>query len=90
MTVNQEPKKSQLRVTITRRIDKFFGALLHLPSTTITRTSVAEFVGPVPMGSPASTFGDEPTGATTTHWSNVYDTDSNQPKFWATSPARNR
>jgi len=83
VTVNQEPKKSQLRVTITRTIDNFFGGLLHLPSTTITRTSVAEFVGPVPMGSPANSFGDEPTGDTTTHWSNVYDTDGNQPKFWA-------
>ena len=83
VTVNQEPKRSQLRVTITRQINNFFGALLNLPSTTITRTSVAEFVGPVPMGSPASSFGDEPTGATTTHWSSVYDTDDNQPKFWA-------
>jgi Flp pilus assembly protein TadG len=83
VTVSQEQKRSQLRVTITREINNFFGALLRLPTTTITRTSVAEFVGPVPMGSPASTFGDEPTGDTTTHWSNVYGTDSNQPKFWA-------
>jgi len=83
VTVSQEPKHSQLRVTITREIKNFFGALLHLPSTTITRTSVAEFVGPVPMGSPASTFGNEPTGATTTHWSNIYNTDDNQPEFWA-------
>jgi Flp pilus assembly protein TadG len=83
VTVNQEPKKSQLRVTITRTVDNFFGALLRLPRTTITRTSVAEFVGPVPMGSPANSFGDEPTGATTQHWSEIYDQDDNQPQFWA-------
>jgi Flp pilus assembly protein TadG len=83
VTVTQEPRPSQLRVTITRTIDNFFGALLRLPRTTITRTSVAEFVGPVPMGSPANSFGDEPTGATTEHWSEIYDQDDNQPQFWA-------
>ena len=44
---------------------------------------MAEFVGPVPMGSPANSFGDEPTGATTEHWSEIYDQDDNQPQFWA-------
>jgi hypothetical protein len=70
-------------VTITRTINNFFGALLHLPRTTITRTSVGEYVGPVPMGSPANSFGNEPTGATTDHWSGIYDSDDNQPTFWA-------
>ena len=52
---------AQLRVSVTRRVDNTFVQLLGLNQTTITRTAVAEFAGPVPMGSPANSLGEEPS-----------------------------
>ena len=95
VVVTQEPKPSRLRVTVTQNRKNFFGAFLGLTTTKITRTAVAEFQGPVPMGSPANTFGSEPLGGNDTQrWSTVFTTPATQPLFWANvagpgSPKRN-
>jgi Flp pilus assembly protein TadG len=53
---------TRLRVTVTRSVGNIFGPLLGVPTTTVTRTAVADYAGPVPMGSPCNEFGDDPTG----------------------------
>ncbi len=53
-------KPTRLRVTVSRRMTNLFGALLGVPTTTVTRTAVADYAGPVPMGSPCNEFGDDP------------------------------
>jgi hypothetical protein len=61
--VDPEPvdgQPSKLRVTITKTVDNTFGQLLGLDSTTIRRTSVANFQAPLPMGSPCNGFGNGP------------------------------
>ncbi|MGZ4687453.1 pilus assembly protein TadG-related protein [Oryzihumus sp.] len=56
---------TRLRVTITKTVNNFFAPLLGVPQTTIRRTAVADFVGPVPMGSPCNEFGNDPESAGT-------------------------
>jgi Flp pilus assembly protein TadG len=55
---------TRLRVTVTKTVDNVFGSLFGIPTTTITRTAVADFAGPVPMGSPCNTFGNDPDPGT--------------------------
>ena len=52
--------QSQLKVTISSRINNTFGGFIGLSQTTITRTATADYKGPAPMGSPCNTFGNEP------------------------------
>ncbi len=54
---------SRLRVTISTSVHNVFGALFGRPTTVITRTAVADYAGPMPMGSPCNVFGEEPVGA---------------------------
>lgn len=73
---------SRLRVTVTRTVDNFFGPLFGIPQTTITRTAMADYVGPLPMGSPCNEFGDDPeTGNRSTNCSDAG-------KFWANVGSR--
>lgn len=51
---------TRLRVTVSKRVDNTFGGLLGISSTTITRSAVADYAGPVPMGSPCNEFGNDP------------------------------
>ena len=51
---------TRLRVDVTRTVDNIFGPLLGKPRTTISRYAVADFAGPVPLGSPCNRFGDDP------------------------------
>jgi hypothetical protein len=83
VTPARETNPVQLRVTIVHTVDNYFTALFGMPRTAISRTAVAEFQGPVPMGSPANTYGDEPLGAGERRWSTTYTSASNQPLFWA-------
>ncbi|MGE3835355.1 MAG: pilus assembly protein TadG-related protein [Acidimicrobiia bacterium] len=78
VTIVQETNPVQLRVTIRQEVSNYFTPLFGIPTTTITRTGVGEFQGPVPMGSPVNTFGNEPLGAGEPKWS----TNSGQPQFW--------
>jgi Flp pilus assembly protein TadG len=57
----QEPgRPSQMRVTISSTIPNTFGRVAGLDFTTVTRTAVADYNGPAPMGSPCNAFGNEP------------------------------
>jgi len=51
---------NRLRVTVSSTVDNIFGGLLGVPQTTITRTAVADYAGPVAMGSPCNQYGDDP------------------------------
>jgi hypothetical protein len=80
VTTGLDTSATRLRVTVKTTVTNFFGSLLGVPSTTVSRTAVADYAGPVPMGSPCNEFGDDPdvnghkstncdgTGA---FWSNV-------------------
>jgi len=55
---------TRLRVTVTTTVQNTFGKIFGIDETTITRTAVADFAGPVPMGSPCNTFGNDPEPGT--------------------------
>jgi Flp pilus assembly protein TadG len=83
VTPAQEVNPAQLRVTIRHTVDNFFIPVIGIARTTVTRSGVAEYQGPVPMGSPANSYGNETVGAGDARWSNTYTSSSNQPGFWA-------
>ena len=58
-TTAVDKRPTQLRVTMTSTIPTFFGGALGVFNTTVTRSAVAEYAGPVPMGSPCNIFGAE-------------------------------
>jgi Flp pilus assembly protein TadG len=60
VSVGVGDRPTQLKVTITSTISNTFGRVIGVPSQTLSRTSVADYQGPSPMGSPCSTFGNEP------------------------------
>jgi Flp pilus assembly protein TadG len=62
-------KPTQLVVTIDSTINNAFGSAFGINTETIERSATADFNGPVLMGSPCNTFGNEPpgTGATDQH-----------------------
>jgi Flp pilus assembly protein TadG len=51
---------SELKVTVSSRIKNTFGSMIGTTSAWITRTSVADYTAPAPMGSPCNAFGNEP------------------------------
>jgi hypothetical protein len=55
-----DDRPTELRVTITTEVDNFFTGILGFKKTTITRSAVADYVGSVPMGSPADYLGQDP------------------------------
>ncbi len=61
ITVTGGEKPTQLKVTHQQRsVDNFFAKSFGVNTATITRSAVADFNGPAPMGSPCNTFGNEP------------------------------
>ncbi len=58
-------KASELRVTVTAKVRNFFGWAIGSGTQTISRTAVAEYRGPVLMGSPCNMFGNETRGSVT-------------------------
>ena len=58
-------KASELRVTVTAATKNFFGWAIGDETQTMSRTAVAEYRGPVLMGSPCNLFGNEPNGSVT-------------------------
>jgi Flp pilus assembly protein TadG len=63
VTAVLDGSSTRLRVTVTRTVDNIFGSLLRVPKTTISRTAVSDYAGPVPMGSPCNEFGSDPDPA---------------------------
>jgi Flp pilus assembly protein TadG len=53
-------RPSELKVTITSKVDNFFGAAFGVKADWISRAATADFTAPAPMGSPCNTFGNEP------------------------------
>jgi len=70
IVVNQEPNPNRLRVSVTTEVRNYFVSLFGLESITLERDAVAEYIAPVPMGSPENKLGNDP--------SNGHDT----PQFW--------
>ena len=50
---------SQLRATLTKRVPTFFLGIMGIQTVDISRTALAEFVQPLALGSPESSFGTE-------------------------------
>ena len=80
ITAGVDGRPTRLRVTVTRTIDTLFASVLGHPTQTVARTAVADYAGPVPMGSPCNEFGDDPEpgghrsancNATGQFWANV-------------------
>lgn len=82
-------RPSQLRVTMSSTVDNTFAKIFGLATQTVTRSGVAEFTGPAPLGSPCNTFGNEPSGsvgfypgaAPTSPYANC----GRFPQFWGTA-----
>ena len=65
--------ESQLRVTVTHPVDTFFMKVFGLDTVSITKTSVAEYVQPLPLGSPEPYFGNDPeNGIYPGFWGNIH------------------
>lgn len=58
--VTQEPNPNRLRVEVTTTVPTFFVGLLGVDEVTLTREAVAEYISPVPMGSPENKLGNDP------------------------------
>ncbi len=84
-TVGQLP--TQLKVTVSEKVRNFFGPLVGVGTTTVTKRAVAEYEPAVNMGSPVNQFGNDPetgSGHGTTRypdlWANVFGPSSNKDK----------
>jgi hypothetical protein len=72
---------SQLRATITQRVPTFFMKMFGIDDVDISRTAVAEYVQPLALGSPESSFGTDPeTGYDPGMWASIKGTYG--PKSW--------
>ena len=71
----------QLRVTVTDAVPTFFMKAFGIDTVSITKHAVAEYILPLPIGSPEHTFGNDPaTGYDPGFWGNIhgYYTDMKQ------------
>ncbi len=62
ITVTQDPNPNRLRVKVSTDVPNFFLGLIGLGSTRVSQEAVAEYVAPVPMGSPQNKLGNDPEG----------------------------
>ena len=70
IVVTQEPNPNRLRVSVETVVPSYFVGLLGVDDVTLTREAVAEYIAPVPMGSPENKLGNDPARA------------QNSPQFW--------
>jgi Flp pilus assembly protein TadG len=72
-TITQEPNPNRLRVRLTTTVPSYFVQLLGVDEVELTREAVAEYVAPVPMGSPQNKLGNDPENADpgTQLWMNI-------------------
>jgi hypothetical protein len=56
---------TQLKVTVSKRVPSILGGIFGVSAATITRSAVADFAGPVPLGSPCNRYGNDPEPGTT-------------------------
>ena len=72
---------SQLRATVTQRVPTFFMKVFGINDVDISRTALAEYVQPLALGSPESSFGTDPeTGYDPGMWASIKGTYG--PKSW--------
>lgn len=63
----------QLRATVSHEVSTFFMAVFGFESVNVTRTAVAEYVLPLPLGSPESSFGNDPANDLFPNfWGNIH------------------
>jgi Flp pilus assembly protein TadG len=95
VTVSLGARPTQLKVIITTPVNNRFGQTFGDGTTTLSRTAVADYQGPSPMGSPCNTFGNEPSsGGGTSSVTPIgtalaatgvrYANCSSNPSFWPT------
>ncbi len=90
VTVGVGAKPTQLRVTVSSVVENAFARSFGVPTSTMSRSAVADFNGPAPMGSPCNTYGNEPLGGSNRGTSSgsvlskpaLADCSSN-PEFWS-------
>jgi hypothetical protein len=63
VTPGLDGRPTRLRVMVSQTVPNFFGSLLGVSNTTVSRTAVADYSEPVPMGSPCNEFGNDPDPA---------------------------
>lgn len=56
-------KPTQLKVTVSSTVSNAFARSFGVNTSTMSRSAVADFNGPAPMGSPCNNFGNEPAGS---------------------------
>jgi hypothetical protein len=78
VTTAVDEMPSQLRVTVSKKVPSHFGALFGVSGNTITRTAVADYAGPVPLGSPCNFYGNAPDSSDTV----VSDVCKDVGQFW--------
>lgn len=89
--IEEGDRTSQIRVTLSSTVDNGLATIIGIPTTTLSRTAVADFTGPAPLGNPCNTLGNEPLGSTApqgvgprpSQTSSFLNCSSN-PEFWAT------
>lgn len=59
-------KPTQLKVTVSSTVQNAFARSFGIPQSTMSRSAVADFNGPAPMGSPCNAFANVPNGTTAT------------------------
>ena len=77
IAVSQEPNPNRLRVKISTDVPTYFLGLIGMDKLRMTREAVAEYVAPVPMGSPENKLGNDPSRG------------QNSPQFWINVAAPN-
>ncbi|MER3453105.1 MAG: hypothetical protein C4344_05540 [Acidimicrobiia bacterium] len=68
-----------MKVSVSTVVHNLFGQIFGASDQRISRSAIAEYQGPVPMGSPANTYGNEPVASGERRWSNL----TPDPQFWA-------
>jgi len=77
-------RPSQLKVTMSSTIRNQIAGSFGFPFQTLTRTAVADFNGPAPMGSPCNVFGNEPSSSSVpTSIISSFSNCERNPEFWA-------
>lgn len=72
VTPLQMPNPNRLQVTVETEVTNFFASFAGINTTTITRRAIAEFLGPVPMGSPENKLANDPeAGYSPDYWMNM-------------------
>ena len=82
-TVELGDAPSRLKVTVRQEVNNTFMGLLGVRHSTVTRSAVAEFNGPTPLGSPVNNLGNQPIGTGDVNYSSgLVDPESANPQVW--------